>query len=132
MARPQSRRRAVRIFRHEVKEKWVGRVPLDTTGTSKADEEAFSLIMQRKEDLLSFEEPVSFIFSHSALREGWDNPNVFQICTMREVGSDTVTATPTSCGVCVTTVICHDLAVWRKTPTGYPSTPPTFRIDSSE
>ena len=45
--------------------------------------------MQRKEDLLSFEEPVSFIFSHSALREGWDNPNVFQICTMREVGSDT-------------------------------------------
>ena len=62
---------------------------LDTTGTSKADEEAFSLIMQRKEDLLSFEEPVSFIFSHSALREGWDNPNVFQICTMREVGSDT-------------------------------------------
>ena len=62
---------------------------LDTTGKSKADEEAFSLIMQRKEDLLSFEEPVSFIFSHSALREGWDNPNVFQICTMREVGSDT-------------------------------------------
>ena len=62
---------------------------LDTNGTSKADEEAFSLIMQRKEDLLSFEEPVAFIFSHSALREGWDNPNVFQICTMREVGSDT-------------------------------------------
>ena len=45
--------------------------------------------MQRKEDLLSFDESVSFIFSHSALREGWDNPNVFQICTMREVGSDT-------------------------------------------
>lgn len=62
---------------------------LDSTGKSKADEEAFSLIMQRKEDLLSFDEPVSFIFSHSALREGWDNPNVFQICTMREVGSDT-------------------------------------------
>lgn len=62
---------------------------LDTTGKSKADEEAFSLIMRRKEDLLSFDEPVSFIFSHSALREGWDNPNVFQICTMREVGSDT-------------------------------------------
>ena len=62
---------------------------LDTNGKSKADEEAFSLIMQRKEDMLSFEEPVSFIFSHSALREGWDNPNVFQICTMREVGSDT-------------------------------------------
>ena len=62
---------------------------LDTTGRSKADEEAFALIMQKKEQLLSFDEPVSFIFSHSALREGWDNPNVFQICTMREVGSDT-------------------------------------------
>jgi type III restriction enzyme len=44
--------------------------------------------MREKERLLSFEEPVSFIFSHSALREGWDNPNVFQICTMREVGSE--------------------------------------------
>jgi type III restriction enzyme len=62
---------------------------LDTTGKSKADEEAFNLIMREKEKLLSFDEPVSFIFSHSALREGWDNPNVFQICTMREVGSDT-------------------------------------------
>lgn len=62
---------------------------LDTTGKSKADEEAFALIMKKKEQLLSFDEPVSFIFSHSALREGWDNPNVFQICTMREVGSDT-------------------------------------------
>src|SRR5437867_10499778 len=45
--------------------------------------------MRDKERLLSFEEPVSFIFSHSALREGWDNPNVFQICTLREVGSET-------------------------------------------
>lgn len=62
---------------------------LDSTGKSKADEEAFALIMQKKEQLLSFDVPVSFIFSHSALREGWDNPNVFQICTMREVGSDT-------------------------------------------
>ena len=62
---------------------------LDSTGKSKADEEAFALIMQKKERLLSFDEPVSFIFSHSALREGWDNPNVFQICTLREVGSDT-------------------------------------------
>ena len=62
---------------------------LDTTGKSKADEEAFNLIMREKEKLLSFDEPVSFIFSHSALREGWDNPNVFQICTMREVGSET-------------------------------------------
>ncbi len=45
--------------------------------------------MRRKEQLLSFEEPVAFIFSHSALKEGWDNPNVFQICTLREVGSET-------------------------------------------
>ena len=49
----------------------------------------FDLIMRRKEQLLSFDEPVSFIFSHSALKEGWDNPNVFQICTLREVGSET-------------------------------------------
>jgi type III restriction enzyme len=62
---------------------------LDTSGKTKEDEAAFNLIMREKEKLLSFEEPVSFIFSHSALREGWDNPNVFQICTMREVGSET-------------------------------------------
>ncbi|PYE81323.1 DEAD/DEAH box helicase family protein [Pseudoroseicyclus aestuarii] len=62
---------------------------LDSTGKTKQDDEAFNLIMREKERLLSFEEPVAFIFSHSALREGWDNPNVFQICTMREVGSDT-------------------------------------------
>lgn len=62
---------------------------LDSTGRTKQDDEAFNLIMREKERLLSFEEPVAFIFSHSALREGWDNPNVFQICTMREVGSDT-------------------------------------------
>jgi type III restriction enzyme len=62
---------------------------LDTSGKTNEDEAAFNLIMREKEKLLSFDEPVSFIFSHSALREGWDNPNVFQICTMREVGSDT-------------------------------------------
>lgn len=61
----------------------------ESTGRSKEDETAFDLIMRDKERLLSFEEPVSFIFSHSALREGWDNPNVFQICTLREVGSET-------------------------------------------
>lgn len=48
------------------------------------DISAYDLIMKNKERLLSFEEPVRFIFSHSALREGWDNPNVFQICTLRE------------------------------------------------
>lgn len=50
----------------------------------RQNQEAFDLIMKDKERLLSFEEPVSFIFSHSALGEGWDNPNVFQICTLNE------------------------------------------------
>ncbi|MDX9795072.1 MAG: restriction endonuclease subunit R, partial [Kiritimatiellia bacterium] len=47
------------------------------------DESAYNLIMKNKERLLSFEEPVRFIFSHSALKEGWDNPNVFQICALK-------------------------------------------------
>ena len=51
------------------------------------DISAYDLIMKDKERLLSFEEPVRFIFSHSALREGWDNPNVFQICSLRQSGS---------------------------------------------
>lgn len=62
---------------------------LDSTGKSKEDDEAFRLIMQEKERLLSFDEPTAFIFSHSALREGWDNPNVFQICVLREVNEMT-------------------------------------------
>lgn len=45
------------------------------------------MILKDKERLLSFENPVRFIFSHSALREGWDNPNVFQICTLKHGGS---------------------------------------------
>ena len=53
------------------------------------DESAYDLILKNKERLLSFEEPTRFIFSHSALREGWDNPNVFQICTLKESGSET-------------------------------------------
>ncbi len=53
-------------------------------GESESDDvSAYNLIMKNKERLLSPEEPVRFIFSHSALREGWDNPNVFQICTLR-------------------------------------------------
>lgn len=48
------------------------------------DESAYDLIMKDKERLLSFKEPVRFIFSHSALKEGWDNPNVFQICTLKD------------------------------------------------
>ena len=59
----------------------------DTGGSSQADEDTYALIMREKERLLDSSEPLRFIFSHTALREGWDNPNVFQICTLREVGS---------------------------------------------
>lgn len=60
----------------------------DTRGESKADEDTYSLIMRDKEKLLSLSEPLRFIFSHSALREGWDNPNVFQICTLRDIRTE--------------------------------------------
>ena len=60
----------------------------NTSGKTKADKEVYDLIMKDKEKLLSFSEPTAFIFSHSALKEGWDNPNVFQICTLREVGQE--------------------------------------------
>ena len=53
-----------------------------------AAEEAYNLIMRDKEKLLSFATPLKFIFSHSALREGWDNPNVFQICSLRDMRSE--------------------------------------------
>ena len=53
------------------------------------DISAYDLILKNKERLLSFDEPTRFIFSHSALREGWDNPNVFQICTLRHTDSTT-------------------------------------------
>lgn len=57
-------------------------------GSDESDDiSAYDLIMKDKERLLSFENPVRFIFSHSALREGWDNPNVFQICTLKRGGS---------------------------------------------
>jgi len=52
--------------------------------SNKDDEDTFNRIMKNKEKLLSFEDPLRFIFSHSALKEGWDNPNVFQICTLKE------------------------------------------------
>lgn len=61
----------------------------DTSGATAKDDDAYELIMQDKQRLLSLDEPVQFIFSHSALREGWDNPNVFQICVLREMGPDT-------------------------------------------
>lgn len=53
------------------------------------DESAYELILKDKEKLLSLDNPVRFIFSHSALREGWDNPNVFQICTLKHGGDST-------------------------------------------
>ena len=58
------------------------------TGEAQKDVEAYNLIMKDKERLLSFEEPTCFIFSHSALREGWDSPNVFQICTLNQTASE--------------------------------------------
>lgn len=61
----------------------------DSSGKSKADDDAYELIMKDKARLLSMNEPVRFIFSHSALREGWDNPNVFQICTLRDMSTET-------------------------------------------
>ena len=57
-------------------------------GTTKADDDTYNLIMRDKEKLLSLDTPLKFIFSHSALREGWDNPNVFQICTLRDMASE--------------------------------------------
>ncbi len=65
---------------------------VDTSGKSQATQEkearAYNLIMRDKERLLSFDEPVRFIFSHSALKEGWDNPNVFQICTLKDTANE--------------------------------------------
>ncbi|GGF00813.1 type III restriction endonuclease subunit R [Kangiella profundi] len=59
----------------------------DASGKTAADEGAYNLIMKDKERLLSFDSKLKFIFSHSALKEGWDNPNVFQICTLNESSS---------------------------------------------
>lgn len=58
------------------------------TGESEKDKDAYDLIMKDKERLMSFEESTCFIFSHSALREGWDSPNVFQICTLNQTTSE--------------------------------------------
>ncbi len=60
----------------------------DTSGVTKADDDTYSLIMRDKEKLLSFSSKLKFIFSHSALKEGWDNPNVFQICALRDMGTE--------------------------------------------
>lgn len=63
-------------------------VAKDTNGTTQADNDTYQLIMRDKEKLLSLDNPLRFIFSHSALREGWDNPNVFQICTLNDTASE--------------------------------------------
>ncbi len=65
-----------------------GKFKDSSTGESKADDDTYHLIMKDKERLLDKDEPLRFIFSHSALREGWDNPNVFQICTLNETISE--------------------------------------------
>ncbi len=62
---------------------------LERGTTDSADVDAYNLIMKNKERLLNFDEPVRFIFSHSALKEGWDNPNVFQICTLKDSNNET-------------------------------------------
>ncbi len=73
-----------RVTGKEKKDVWIDSKEKNT----KADDDTYSLIMKDKERLLSLDEPLQFIFSHSALREGWDNPNVFQICTLNESKSD--------------------------------------------
>jgi type III restriction enzyme len=60
---------------------------VDTSGQVAKDDSTYHLIMKHKERLLSTAEPLQFLFSHTALREGWDNPNVFQICTLNETRS---------------------------------------------
>ncbi|MCY2687573.1 type III restriction-modification system endonuclease [Salinimicrobium sp. TH3] len=68
----------------------------DTSGSTKADEDTYNTIMRDKETLLSFydgkdpKKKLKFIFSHSALKEGWDNPNVFQICTLKDIGNSEI------------------------------------------
>lgn len=63
---------------------------VDTNGTTQSDDTTYELIMKKKEELLDLKNPIRFIFSHSALKEGWDNPNVFQVCTLIET-KDTFT-----------------------------------------
>ena len=60
----------------------------NNAGNRENAERAYNLIMKEKERLLSFGTPLKFIFSHSALKEGWDNPNVFQICTLRDIQTE--------------------------------------------
>lgn len=74
-------------FSIDKKGKWTDTAD-NNQGNRENAERAYKLIMQDKERLLSFETKLKFIFSHSALREGWDNPNVFQICVLRDMQSE--------------------------------------------
>lgn len=74
-------------FSIDKKEKLVDTAENTQAGRDNS-ERAYNLIMQEKEKLLSFSTKLKFIFSHSALKEGWDNPNVFQICALRDMGSE--------------------------------------------
>ena len=67
---------------------WIETTNEDNQINRSNAERAYNLIMKDKEKLLSFQSKLKFIFSHSALKEGWDNPNIFQICTLREFGSE--------------------------------------------
>ncbi|MFG1403835.1 type III restriction-modification system endonuclease [Xanthobacter sediminis] len=67
--------------------RWTDTADNNQAGRDNA-ERAYNLIMKDKEKLLSFDTKLKFIFSHSALKEGWDNPNVFQICALREIGTE--------------------------------------------
>ena len=74
-------------FSIDRKNRWTDTAENNQTNRDNA-ERAYNLIMKEKEKLLSLDEPLRFIFSHSALREGWDNPNVFQICALREIRTE--------------------------------------------
>ena len=74
--------------KNEEKLVYIDSIPDNKKNDISSDEDAYDLIMKDKERLLSFEEPVRFVFSHSALREGWDNPNIFQICTLKKSNSE--------------------------------------------
>lgn len=77
-----------KVKRADGTEEYIFKETTGQEGKTKSDEDAYGLIMRDKERLLSFDTKLRFIFSHSALREGWDNPNVFQICTLNETNSD--------------------------------------------
>lgn len=74
-------------FSIDKNKRWTDTVEKNQAGRDSA-ERAYNLIMKDKEKLLSFDTKLKFIFSHSALKEGWDNPNVFQICALREIGTE--------------------------------------------